>query len=95
MKRKNYSASWFIFGSEKPLSRTSIERVKNKAIKMARIKKIRLHDFRHSHASNLIGEGMDIVAVSRRLGHSNIEMTLNTYTHLLKKNDEKITYYLE
>ncbi len=62
---------------------------------MARIKKIRLHDFRHSHASNLIGEGMDIVAVSRRLGHSNIEMTLNIYTHLLKKNDEKITYYLE
>lgn len=95
MKKQDFSSSWFIFGGKDPLSRTSIERVKNKAVKKAGVKKIRIHDFRHSHASNLIGEGMDIVAVSKRLGHSNVEMTLNCYTHLLKKNDDRLTDYLE
>ncbi|MBQ9158939.1 MAG: site-specific integrase [Erysipelotrichaceae bacterium] len=94
-KKPDFTSSWFIFGGKDPLPRTSIERVKNKAVKEAGVKKIRLHDFRHSHASNLIGEGMDIVAVSKRLGHSNIEMTLNCYTHLLKKNEDDLTDYLE
>ena len=62
---------------------------------MSDVKKIRIHDFRHSHASNLIGEGMDIVAVSKRLGHSSVEMTLNVYTHLLRKNDSKMLNYSE
>lgn len=66
-----------------------------RTVKKAGIKKIRIHDFRHSHASNLIGEGMDIVAVSKRLGHSNVEMTLNCYTHLLQKNNDKLIDYLE
>lgn len=95
MKKTDFSSSWFIFGGEEPLARTSIERVKNSAVKNSGVKKIRIHDFRHSHASNLIGEGMDIVAVSRRLGHSDIDMTLKTYTHLLKKNDDQIIVYLE
>lgn len=95
MKNPDFSLSWFIFGGKKPLSRTTIERIKNKAIKDAGVKKIRIHDFRHSHASNLIGEGMDIVAVSKRLGHSSVEITLNCYTHLLKKNDDNLIEYLE
>ena len=94
-KKDNYSDTWFIFGGEKPLSRTSIERVKNAAVKMSGVKKIRLHDFRHSHASILIGEGVDIVAVSKRLGHSNVSMTLKVYTHLLDKNDDKLVDFVE
>ena len=77
------------------MCRTSIERIKNNAVKKAGVKKIRIHDFRHSHASNLIGEGMDIVAVSKRLGHSNVEMTLSVYTHLLNKNNDRMINYLE
>ncbi|MCR4632814.1 MAG: tyrosine-type recombinase/integrase [Erysipelotrichaceae bacterium] len=65
-----------MFWGEEPLSRTSIERIKNIAVSKSGVKKIRIHDFRHSHASNLIGEGMDIVAVSKRLGHSSVDMTL-------------------
>lgn len=90
-----FTNSWFVFWGKEPLCRTSIERIKNKSAKKANVKQIRLHDLRHSHASNLIGEGMDIVAVSKRLGHSNVEMTLKVYTHLLKKNDEKMIDYLE
>ena len=90
-----FSSSWFIFWGEEPLSRTSIERIKNIAVAESGVRKIRIHDFRHSHASNLIGEGMDIVAVSKRLGHSTVDMTLKVYTHLFKKNEEKITTFLE
>ena len=85
MRLKDFDDSWFMFGGRNPLPRTSIERIKNKAISQAKVKKIRIHDFRHSHASNLIGEGMDIVAVSKRLGHSNVSITLQAYTHLIQK----------
>lgn len=86
-----YKKSWFIFGRIKPFSQTNLDRVKDLAIKKANIKRIRIHDLRHSHASNLIAEGVNIVAVSKRLGHSDISMTLKVYTHLLQKtNDEMI-----
>ena len=52
------------------------------------LKDIRLHDFRHSHASLLINRGVDIATISTRLGHANSQITLNTYAHLYKKNDE-------
>ena len=48
----------------------------------AGVKKIRLHDLRHSHASYLIHRGVPILAVSKRLGHETIETTLRTYAHL-------------
>ncbi|MBQ1324985.1 MAG: tyrosine-type recombinase/integrase, partial [Solobacterium sp.] len=62
----------------------------NKAIAKAGVRKIRIHDLRHSHASLLINNGVNIVAVSKRLGHSNIEQTLQTYTHLLEKTDSQM-----
>ncbi len=90
-----FSDSWFIFGREYPLAENSITRHKDKAIKLAGVRRIRLHDFRHSHASNLIADGVNIVAVSRRLGHKDISVTLNTYTHLLEKNNEELVEKLE
>ena len=38
---------------------------------------------------------MNIVAVSRRLGHSDVEMTLKVYTHLFKNKDTEIIDFLE
>jgi integrase len=43
----------------------------------------RIHDLRHSHASVLLARGIPIHVVSRRLGHSNITVTVDTYGHLL------------
>lgn len=45
--------------------------------------KIRLHDLRHMHASHLILSGANIKAVQERLGHADIVLTLNIYSHLL------------
>lgn len=72
------------------LSESSIDRYKKRACIESGVKEIRLHDFRHSHASILISNGVSIVAVAKRLGHSNITQTLNTYSHLMEHEDNKL-----
>lgn len=90
-----FSEDWFIFGGIHPVAENTLTRVKDAAIAKAGVKRIHIHDFRHSHASNLIADGMNIVAVSKRLGHSNVAMTLEIYTHLLQKNDDELIKNLE
>ena len=46
------------------------------------LKKIRIHDLRHSHASLLINQGEDYLVVKERLGHASITTTIDTYSHL-------------
>ena len=52
------------------------------------------HSLRHSHVALLLSQGVDIYAISKRLGHSSFQTTLNTYAYLIdekkKKDDEKI-----
>jgi integrase len=48
------------------------------------------HSLRHSHASLLISEGVDILTISRRLGHKKIQITLDTYGHLLPKSEDAV-----
>ena len=48
---------------------------------------IRFHDLRHTHATLLLLQGVDLKTISTRLGHSNIGRTMNTYTHVLKELD--------
>jgi len=47
------------------------------------------HKFRHTQASLLIDSGVDIVAVSKRLGHSKVSTTTDIYSHLINKADER------
>ena len=56
---------------------------------------IHLHDLRHCTASILINSGMDIVSVSRMLGHADIAVTLQRYTHALTKSNAAIADKLE
>ncbi len=53
-----------------------------RGIKASGLKRIRLHDLRHSHASLLIEMGFTPLAIAERLGHDRIETTMNTYAHL-------------
>lgn len=48
---------------------------------------IRFHDLRHSHATILLANGIDVVAVASRLGHSSADITLRTYAHALRRRD--------
>lgn len=80
----------YLFGGVRALSPTSIDRYFRAGIEASGVSKIRLHDLRHSHATWLINNGVNIVAVSKRLGHSTIEQTLKTYTHLLENSDQQM-----
>lgn len=77
----------YVFGGESGLSPFMIDDQFRKAIEKSGVKRIRLHDLRHSHATWLINNGVNIVAVSKRLGHTDVSTTLNTYTHLLESTD--------
>lgn len=48
---------------------------------------IKLHSLRHTHATLLIANNLNLKAVSSRLGHSNLTTTLNTYTHAIQSAD--------
>jgi integrase len=49
----------------------------------------RLHDLRHSHASQLLQQGVHPEIVSERLGHATMGFTLDTYTHAVQGMDQE------
>lgn len=51
---------------------------------------LRLHDLRHAHASELLAAGVPITAVSRRLGHASVNITLGIYAHLVDTLDSRV-----
>ncbi len=83
---------YVIFGDfYKPMNQSSVNQQFYKYRKSSNLKEIRLHDFRHSHASYLINNGYDIQIVSKRLGHHKVSTTLDIYSHLYpNKEDEAI-----
>ena len=50
---------------------------------------ITFHALRHTHASQLIDAGVDIVTISKRLGHASPDVTLRVYAHLFRRDDDK------
>lgn len=86
----NCNDDFFIFGGEKPLSVTSVNRYKIKACYKANIRPITLHQFRHSHATLLVHSNIMINEISRRLGHSDVSITLNTYVHTDKSQEKRV-----
>ena len=60
-----------------------------KVIEKHSLRRIRLHDLRHTHASLCFEAGMDIKEVQYRLGHSNIKTTLNIYVHVSKSKERQ------
>ena len=50
---------------------------------------IHIHGFRHTHASLLFESGVTMESVKERLGHSDIQTTVNIYTHITQKNKDK------
>lgn len=81
---------FYIFGGLKPLAPTTINRYKEKACKKANIRQIKLHEFRHSHATLLVENKIMINEISRRLGHSDVSITLNTYVHTDKTQEKRV-----
>src|SRR5688572_9785463 len=53
------------------------------ALDKAKLRRIRMHDLRHSYASILISAGVSPAYVQKQLGHASIKLTVDTYTHLI------------
>jgi integrase len=47
------------------------------------------HALRHTHISHLIDSGIDVVRISRRVGHANVKVTLGTYAHLFDTREDR------
>jgi len=58
-------------------------------LEAAGVRKVRIHDLRHSYASIMLHAGCDLFYISRQLGHSSIKVTADVYGHLLRGNGEK------
>lgn len=81
-----FKQTWFVLGDDVPMATGRMYFYRDKYAEKAGIRRIRLHDFRHSCASALISGAAPITAVSNFLGHSETTETLETYTHMFKKD---------
>ena len=72
------------------LSKDSLKRQLDTACKKAGVPRIRVHDLRHSHASYLLSNGVNIVILSRRLGHEKVQTTLNIYCHICPSSEDRL-----
>ncbi len=92
---KTFSTDFRVCGGVSPLRDTSIEKRNTTFANAAGLPHIRIHDFRHSHASLLANSGINIQEIARRLGHSNVQQTWNTYSHLYPREEERAVAVLE
>jgi integrase len=73
----------FIRPDGSPVNPNAITLAFRRIIKRAGLKDIRIHDLRHTHASLMLKAGIHPKVVSERLGHANIGITLDLYSHVL------------
>ncbi|MEC3429847.1 site-specific integrase [Bacillus thuringiensis serovar nigeriensis] len=78
-----------------PINPANVRRSLNALIKKAAVLKIRFHDLRHTHATLLLAKGVNVKVISERLGHSNIKITLDTYSHVLPTMQEDAVNKIE
>lgn len=78
-----------------PYTKSYMEHEILRGIRETGVKRIRLHDLRHSHASLLVELGFQPIAIAERLGHEKIETTLNTYSHLYPNKQKELADRLE
>ena len=90
-----FKQTWFVFGDDTPITYHQIYSRNNNYCKKAGLRHIRIHDFRHSCASALISAAAPITAVSNYLGHSETTETLETYTHLVKKDYANVPKFFD
>lgn len=71
-----------------PLLPNSVTTEWRRLVKLLKLPKVSMHAWRHTHASQLIDSGLDVLTISRRLGHGSPSITLDVYGHRFKRKDE-------
>lgn len=72
-----------------PFKKTTLFTNFNKFLEKNNIRKIRIHDLRHTNATIMLLSGTNIKVVSERLGHSDIKISMNRYSHVLEEMDKE------
>jgi integrase len=79
----------------KPRSPNSVTKDWTRTLAEFGLPAVSLHALRHTHASQLIDSGMDVLTISRRLGHGSPTITLNVYAHRFRNKDEQAAQVVE
>ncbi|WGE86318.1 site-specific integrase [Actinobacillus equuli] len=80
-----------IFHGEQPIYNSTINDMLARFCRRANVSVITLHGLRHTHASLLLFAGVSIASVARRLGHSNMTTTQQTYLHIIQELENQDT----
>ena len=88
-----FNDDFYVCGYYEPISPSYVDSVNNHIAHISNLKHIRIHDYRHSYCSLLINGGIPLLAVSKLLGHSTIEITQKVYSHIYPSQcDEALNY---
>ena len=104
----DFREDWYVFGGTTYLPNTSKDRIKDEAFEKSKVKRITMHEFRHSHVSLLINEYIKVskeknvkvdttkffLMMSERMGHS-IPVMQSTYMHLFPTVQDEIVDLLD
>jgi integrase len=73
----------FSYPDGRTLDPSTVSHALGRVLRQAGLPHIRFHDLRHTHATFLLGAGVNIKVVSERLGHASVAFTLDTYGHVM------------
>jgi integrase len=82
-------------GHERHLLQASLRQTFRRLLATAGLPQVRFHDLRHTHATLALLKTKNIKAVSARLGHSDIRVTLNTYAHFVPLMENELVNAME
>lgn len=78
-----------------PVSKNFVEREIKRGCDDSGVKKIRIHDIRHSHTSLLVELGFSPLLIAERLGHERVQTTMDTYSHLYPNKQIEVANQLD
>lgn len=94
-KIPRFNDNFFVAGDMLPVCSNTLTNHKNVDCKLANVKQIRLHDFRHSCAFLLVNKGANVQVVAKYLGHTKVEETLKTYSHLFTSTLDEVVAVID
>ena len=93
--KKRPGSEMLFSDTDKPINPHNLQKSFYALLANIGIEKTGIHALRHTFASFLFAKGVDVKTVSRILGHANVQITLNTYIHMIKDADKNAVKQLD
>ncbi len=95
---REYMEKWYALEETDrlfPYTKNIVNHALANGCKATGVKKIRVHDIRHSHASLLVEQGFSPLLIAERLGHERVQTTMETYSHLYPNKQVEVAMQLD